>query len=140
MPDASFLAGYPRLAGIVDALNTFLIENHPSTFKENTHPILKAKRSKVIHDNLWGTVRFTWRELALIDSPIIQRLRDIHQTGLAYYVYPSARHTRFEHSLGAVTIASRIFDSLLQRQETKYEISLNRYGAKMIRLTLHYCV
>jgi HD superfamily phosphohydrolase len=118
--DVSFLRGYPRLAGIVVQLNEFLIQNHPQTFGNGEiHPILPAKRSKVIHDNLWGTVRFTWRELALIDSPIMQRLRDIHQTGLAFHVYPSARHTRFEHSLGAATIASRIFDALLHRQRNE---------------------
>jgi uncharacterized protein len=113
----NFLSGYPKLSAIVHQLNEFLIRNHPDSFGSGeTHPFLKAKRSKVIHDNLWGTVRFTWRELALIDSPIMQRLRDIHQTGLAFHVYPSARHTRFEHSLGAVTIASRVFDALLHRQ------------------------
>ena len=116
-PPGNFLQEYPRLAGIVKQLNEFLIKDHPRIFgPDATHPILQAKRSKVIHDNLWGTVRFTWRELALIDSPIIQRLRDIHQTGLAFHVYPSARHTRFEHSLGAVTIAWRIFDAVLHRQ------------------------
>ena len=114
---ASFLNGYPRLSSIVDQLNQFLTQNHPETFGDKqTHPCLPAKRSKVIHDHLWGTVRFTWRELALIDLPILQRLRDIHQTGLAYHVYPSARHTRFEHSLGAATVASRVFDSVLHRQ------------------------
>lgn len=114
---ATFLNGYPRLSSIVDQLNQFLIQNHPATFGETqTHPCLTAKRSKVIHDNLWGTVRFTWRELAIIDSPIMQRLRDIHQTGLAHHVYPSARHTRFEHSLGALTVASRVLDSILHRQ------------------------
>ncbi|MGC2328046.1 MAG: hypothetical protein WA604_15135, partial [Candidatus Sulfotelmatobacter sp.] len=77
-----------------------------------THPYLKLRRSKVIHDNLWGTNGFTWAELALIDSPIFQRLRNIHQTGLAYFVYPCARHTRFEHSLGVCIMASRIFDAL----------------------------
>lgn len=113
----AFLRGYPALSGIVRQLHNFLLDKHPEIFAPGaTHPFLKAKRSKVIHDNLWGTVRFTWRELALIDSPIMQRLRDVHQTGLAFHVYPSARHTRFEHSLGAVNIASRVFDALIHRQ------------------------
>jgi hypothetical protein len=72
-PVENFLNGYPVLASIVKQLDDFLVENHPETFgSEQTHPFLKAKRSKVIHDNLWGTVRFTWRELALIDSPLMQ--------------------------------------------------------------------
>ena len=112
-----FFDGYPKLAAIASQLNIFLENEHPDIFGGNPrHPVLPAKRSKVIHDNLWGTVRFSWRELALIDLPIMQRLRDIHQTRLAFYVYPSARHSRFEHSLGATAIASRVFDAMLQKQ------------------------
>lgn len=116
-PASGFLAGYPVLAGLVDQLDRYLEQNHPKALgKDALHPFLPVKRSKVIHDNVWGTVRFSWREMALIDSPIMQRLRDIHQTGLAYHVYPSARHSRFEHSLGAAIVASRVFDALLHRQ------------------------
>jgi HD superfamily phosphohydrolase len=57
----------------------------------------------------------------LIDSPLIQRLRRIHQTGLAYYVYPATRHSRFEHSLGVVNVATRVFDALAQRYAGKLE-------------------
>lgn len=117
---ASFLDGCPNLAAVVKQLDQFLIAHHPDTFGDNPiHPFLQSKRWKVIHDNLWGTVRFTWRELALLDSPIMQKLRAIHQTGLAFHVYPSARHTRFEHCLGAVTVASRVFDNLLHRQRNE---------------------
>ena len=70
---------------------------------------------KVIHDSLWGTNRFSWRELVVTDSPFFQRLRGIHQTGLAHYVYPCAQHSRFEHSLGVVTVAGKAFDALVQR-------------------------
>lgn len=116
-PGAAFLAGYPNLARVVEHLNQYLVEKHPTVFGgAASHPVLPSKRSKVIHDSLWGTVRFSWREMALIDSPIMQRLRDVHQTGLAYYVYPSARHSRFEHSIGAATVASRVFDALVHRQ------------------------
>jgi HD superfamily phosphohydrolase len=120
-PGAGFLAGYPSLATVVEQLNTYLVEKHPTVFGLTaSHPVLSSKRSKVIHDSLWGTVRFSWREMALIDSPIMQRLRDVHQTGLAYYVYPSARHSRFEHSLGATTVASRVFDALVHRQRSAF--------------------
>ena len=128
-PDAKFLNGYPALAAIVHQLNNYLEEKHPKTFGlAPTHPVLPVKRSKVIHDNLWGTVRFSWRELVLIDSPLMQRLRDVHQTGLAFHVYPSARHSRFEHCLGAATIASRVFDALLQKQRGELHDIANRIG------------
>lgn len=110
------LEAYPSLQHIIDDLDSFLEEQHPDFFGASAvHPFLPVKPFKVIHDHLWGTSRFTWPELALIDSPVMQRLRGIHQTGLAYHVYPSARHSRFEHSLGVLTVASKVFDSLQQR-------------------------
>lgn len=106
----------PALAHLVEQTDSYLVREYADFFGAHaSHPFLPAKRSKVIHDNLWGTNRFSWRELALIDSPIVQRLRDVHQVGLAYQIYPSARHTRFEHCLGVLTTASRIFDALLAR-------------------------
>ena len=125
------LESYPALNKIIDDLDDFLKTTHPSFFGDNaTHPYSPVKPYKVIHDHLWGTSRFTWRELALIDSPIMQRLRNIHQTGLAYHVYPSARHSRFEHSLGVLTVASKVFDSLQQRCPNELRIIVQQVSGK----------
>ncbi len=48
----------------------------------------------------------------LLDTPAVQRLRRISQLGTVSYVYPSANHTRFEHSLGVYHLASRALDRL----------------------------
>lgn len=118
------LKHYPTLTKLVKYLDQYLERTYPEFFgKSAVHPVLPLKSFKVIHDNLWGTNRFSWIELALIDSPLLQRLRGIHQTGLAYYVYPSARHSRFEHSLGVTTIASRAFDALMQRSPDLTDIA-----------------
>ncbi len=107
---------------VTSLIDDHLKARHPDFFGDRaTHPFLPLKPFKEIHDPIWGTNRFSWRELAIIDSPMIQRLRRIHQTGLAYYVYPSARHSRFEHSLGVVTVAARVFDSVAQRYAGKLE-------------------
>ena len=110
------LRGCPHLSHLITFLDSCLQKHHPLFFGPTaSHPFLKIKHSKIMHDNLWGTNRFSWRELAIIDSPILQRLRYIHQTGLAFQVYMAAHHTRFEHSIGVATIASRIFDALHNR-------------------------
>jgi uncharacterized protein len=110
------------LAKVTALLDQHLQLEHPTFFGSKAkHPVANLKPFKDIHDPIWGTNRFSWRELAVIDSPIIQRLRRIHQTGLAYYVYPSARHSRFEHTLGVVTVASRVFDAAAQRYAGRLE-------------------
>ena len=116
----NFSSTYPRLDLVTRVINEHLCVAYPEFFGSTPiHPFSQLKRSKVIHDNLWGTNAFGWRELAIIDTPVLQRLRNIHQTGLAYFVYPCAHHTRFEHSLGVCIMASRVFDALVRQQETK---------------------
>ncbi len=76
--------------------------------------------SKVINDALLGNEYFTKPEVAVIDSPLIQRLKRIRQTGLVYQVFPSATHTRFEHCLGACTLAERCFKAILDRFSVEF--------------------
>jgi HD superfamily phosphohydrolase len=68
---------------------------------------------KTVNDPVWGTIELYPWEVALIDSPLLQRLRGVRQLGLAHYVYPSAVHDRLEHSIGVVEAASRIIRSLV---------------------------
>ena len=68
---------------------------------------------KVIHDTIWGSVLYNGWEIQIIDSPLFQRLRDIRQLGRAETTYPSAHHTRFEHSLGTTGASSRCRSLLL---------------------------
>ena len=73
--------------------------------------------SKVIHDCVWGTVTFYPWELRLIDSPLLQRLRGINQLGLAKYTYPSAQHSRFEHTLGVAAVLAKMISSINQDED-----------------------
>lgn len=67
---------------------------------------------KKIYDPIHGFIRFDSFEKLLIDSLPYQRLHYIHQLGIAYLVYPGATHTRFEHSLGVMELATRIFTKI----------------------------
>jgi uncharacterized protein len=55
-------------------------------------------------------VRLDSDERAVLDSRPFQRLRHIHQLALTYLIYPAATHKRFEHSLGVMELAGRVFD------------------------------
>jgi len=57
-------------------------------------------------------------EKELIDTPWVQRLRYVYQLQSARWVYPSAEHTRFPHSLGAMHIASRFAKRLYPSLKT----------------------
>lgn len=63
---------------------------------------------KFIRDSLHGNLQLNEFEVKLIDTPQIQRLRRIKQLGFTYLVYPGANHTRFEHSIGTMYLASRL--------------------------------
>jgi uncharacterized protein len=62
-------------------------------------------------DPVHGLIRLTELEVAVIDHPLFQRLRKIKQNGLLYLVFPSATHTRFEHSLGALHTADAMIEA-----------------------------
>jgi uncharacterized protein len=67
---------------------------------------------KLLRDAVHGDIELGALEIELIDTPEFQRLRGIRQLGTAYLVYPSAIHTRFEHSLGTSWMAHRIVEVL----------------------------
>ncbi len=63
---------------------------------------------KLVHDPIHGPIELDDFAIKLVDTPEFQRLRRITQLGLAFLAYPSARHTRFEHSLGTFHLAKEI--------------------------------
>ena len=63
-----------------------------------------------IRDPIHVFIRLDTDERKIIDSSPFQRLRYIHQLATSYLVYPGATHKRFEHSLGVMELAGRIFD------------------------------
>jgi HD superfamily phosphohydrolase len=102
-----------------------------------------GKVSHEVRDGLFGFIEFNNLEKALIDSAPVQRLRCIHQLAMCFEVYPGATHTRFEHSLGVMEVASRIFRNVFERrlsdavhQRVEEELASDRkaYWARVLRL------
>lgn len=76
------------------------------------HDDSSRRGGKVVHDGVWGTHRYGDFEIPFINTPLIQRLRQIHQTAYTYLTYPSTQHTRFEHTLGVVAQIGNLFKAL----------------------------
>lgn len=69
-------------------------------------------RHKSIRDPLYGFIGLSEEETRLVDAPLFRRLHYIKQLSHAFVAYPSAIHTRFEHSLGCMHVAGKISDEL----------------------------
>lgn len=69
-----------------------------------------AKLTHEFRDPIHTFIRVDDDERRVIDTEPVQRLRHIHQLSLSYLVYPAATHRRFEHSLGVMDLASRVFE------------------------------
>jgi len=72
--------------------------------------------TKVINDPVFGFIKIPRGLLYdIVSHPLMQRLNRISQLGLTSVVYPGARHTRFQHSLGAFYLMSEAILSLQQK-------------------------
>ncbi len=120
----------PNLAERVDAFVEWLFKDYKPTV---------PKGPKVFNDALLGNLLFAQQELAVIDCPVVQRLRRIRQTGLVYYVFPSATHSRFEHSLGAAALSERCFDAIRERADvegTSFPANADRTSGDLAHLRM----
>jgi uncharacterized protein len=95
-------------------------------------PGASSARPFRIRDPIHGFIELTASERAAIDTPVVQRLRSIGQLALTYLVYPGARHTRFEHSLGVCHVAGRLSAelglSVRERRQVRHAALLHDIG------------
>jgi uncharacterized protein len=74
-----------------------------------------------IRDPIHGAIELTADERALVDSPQYQRLRNVKQLGFADLAFPGATHTRYAHGLGAMAMATKVFDALATELQLELE-------------------
>ncbi|MEA2014269.1 MAG: HD domain-containing protein [Thermodesulfobacteriota bacterium] len=100
----------------------------------------KALIADPIYQYIWFTVPSSdltseKTEKDLIDSPWLQRLRRIYQLQSARWVYPSAEHTRFQHSLGTMHMAGEFVRHLYPGlKETFPEIPSINFIEELLRV------
>jgi uncharacterized protein len=69
-------------------------------------------RTYEIRCPIHGFITLNDWELTVVSQPSFQRLRRIRQLAWTDYVYPGAMHTRFEHSLGVMHVATLLYDAI----------------------------
>lgn len=72
-----------------------------------------------IRDAVHGDIEFTDDEEYCMRTPVFQRLHSIKQLGNTFHAYPSAMHTRFEHSMGVCYQVKKIISSINKRKSGK---------------------
>ena len=65
-----------------------------------------------IRDPIHGSIEVDTSERRVIDSRFYQRLRNVKQLGFSDLAFPGATHSRYSHGIGAMWVASRLFDAL----------------------------
>ncbi len=103
---------------------------------------------KVIRDPIHGYIELDPLTLSIIDSPQLQRLRRISQLGLSNLVYPGANHSRFEHCLGVMHLATMLtekIDSVSEDEKLElrvaallHDVGHGPYSHVTENLTKHY--
>jgi hypothetical protein len=94
-------------------------------------------RPILVRDAVHGDLTFTAEEVRVMDTPEIQRLRGIKQLGTAYLVYPTALHTRFDHSLGTVYVTGQLIEAVNANPETERRIAPEEERVLRIAALLH---
>ncbi|MDR1878143.1 MAG: HD domain-containing protein [Bacteroidales bacterium] len=92
-------------------------------------------KRKIINDPIYGFINlYNDFIFDIIQHPYFQRLRNIHQLGITYYVYPGATHSRFQHSLGAMHLMQSALDVLSDKGT---DITPEEKEATLIAILLH---
>lgn len=101
----------------------------------------EAHRTYEIRCPVYGFITLNDWEWQIISQPAYQRLRRIRQLAWTDYVFPGAMHTRFEHSLGVMHMATMLYDDVVERSQEilQSELGYNEDGLKrhkaLVRLT-----
>ena len=97
---------------------------------------MSTKPFSVLRDPIHGDVLLTHEELSLVDTREFQRLRGVRQLGAAHLVFPSAVHTRFEHSIGTLHVTRALIEAARRNAELdpRRRLAITEEEARVIRI------
>ena len=90
-------------------------------------------RTYEIRCPVYGFIMLNDWEWQIISQPAFQRLRRIRQLAWTDYVFPGAMHTRFEHSLGVMHMATMLYEGIARRSHDILKIDLGYTDAGLAR-------
>ena len=113
----------------IKGTNTSASEIHA---QDHSEPMQKSATANpenkvcIIRDSVHNVIKFAGDEQGyvlkkIIDTSIFQRLRKIRQLGFSFFVYPSATHNRFEHSLGVCHNTFLLLAKLAEKLGDKFD-------------------
>lgn len=79
-----------------------------------------------VRDPVHNFIHFSEAEKKIINLKVFQRLRNVKQLAFTCYVYPGALHSRFEHSLGVMELATQAVTYLLKKYESEIISNLKK--------------
>ena len=89
-------------------------------------------RTYEIRCPVYGFIKLSDWEWQIISQPAFQRLRRVRQLAWTDYIFPGAMHTRFEHSLGVMHMATMLYEGIVERSRDilKAELGYDDVGLK----------
>ncbi|MCX9087265.1 MAG: HD domain-containing protein [Candidatus Methanoperedens sp.] len=72
-----------------------------------------------IKDPVHHLIKINDDDKKIMDTPLFQRLRNIFHLGTAYFTYPGATHSRFEHCLGVMSLGSSVLNNVINNSNEK---------------------
>ena len=97
--------------------------------------MINKKFDKIVNDPIYGFITINNRLiLNLIEHSYFQRLRRISQLGLTHLVYPGAIHSRFQHAIGCMHLATKAINQL---QKKGHKITKLEENSLKIAILLH---
>jgi HD superfamily phosphohydrolase len=92
---------------------------------------ITLSQPKLIGCNIHKSITVQPLILKVIQTKWFQRLHNIKQLGLCYFVFPCAKHTRFEHALGTYHLAKLLIKKIQEKYPNR-DYWIEELGVKSV--------